>query len=210
MTSSVYRFLCGAALASIAICAGCARDSDTSADAAAAPATQAQGDARYAAVARGRVDVEGGTLKLAMPVEGTLAKVWVHEGDQVARGQVLAALDASSAQAEDKIAAARLDQARSHETLLKQRLQQARTRAKRLTAAAQAGAGDGQSADDANDALVQAQAELDGAGAAARIAAAQREQAAFVLDRQTLKAPIDAEIARVSAQPGMSVSAHNG
>ncbi|MGO4777592.1 HlyD family efflux transporter periplasmic adaptor subunit, partial [Lysobacter sp. 2RAB21] len=71
-------------------------------------------------------------------------------------------------------------------------------------------AGDGQSADDARDAQAQLQAELDNAAAATRIAAAQREQTAFALDRHTLKAPIDAEVARVSAQPGMSVSARDG
>ena len=45
----------------------------------------------YAAVASGRVDVEGGLLQLAAPRDGAVARVNVHEGDVVRRGQVLGA-----------------------------------------------------------------------------------------------------------------------
>lgn len=65
-----------------------------------------------AALARGRVDVESGLLKLGMAAEGVLARVPVREGERVAAGQELAALDATAAQAEARIAEARLTQAR--------------------------------------------------------------------------------------------------
>lgn len=193
----------------IATGSGCDRGGEQTSGAQAGASTAASTPA-YAAVARGRIDVEGGTLKLAMAADGVLARVSVREGDKVRRGQELAALDATAAHADDEIAQARLDQARAQETLSRQRLRQARTRAQRLGAAAVAGVGDGQSADEARDALAQLQAELDSAAAATRIAAAQREQSAYLLDKQILKTPMDAEIAHVSARPGMSVSARDG
>lgn len=206
MTLSRYRFVMYAlAVSALAACGGHA-----SADAVDPGASGAAPGPAYAAVARGRVDVEGGTLKLAMAADGVIARVPVHEGERVHRGQELAALDPTVARADDAIAQARLDQARAQEAVLRQRLQQARTRAQRLGAAAKAGAGDGQSADDARDALAQLQSELDSANAATRIAAAQREQAAYTLEQHTLKAPMNAQIARVAARPGMSVSARDG
>ncbi|WP_394538863.1 HlyD family efflux transporter periplasmic adaptor subunit [Lysobacter enzymogenes] len=183
----------------------CGRDEPARANApqAGAPA------AAFAAVARGRVDVESGLLKLGMAAEGVLARVPVREGERVAAGQELAALDATAAQAEDRIAEAKLAQARAQVNLLQQRLTQARVRAQRLGAAAAAGAGDGQSADDARDALAQLQNEADGVRAAADIAAAQRDQAAWTLKRQTLRAPVAGELSRASARVGMSVSPHD-
>jgi multidrug resistance efflux pump len=183
---------------------GCGRDEPTRD--AAPPATASA--STFAAVARGRVDVEGGLLKLGMAAEGVLARVPVREGERVAAGQELAALDATAARADDRIAEARLAQARAQVNLLQQRLAQARVRAQRLGAAAAAGAGDGQSADDARDALAQLQDEADSARAAADIAAAQRDQAAAALQRQTLHAPAAGELARVAARVGMSVAPH--
>ncbi|SDX98395.1 HlyD family efflux transporter periplasmic adaptor subunit [Lysobacter enzymogenes] len=183
---------------------GCGRD-EPARDAAPPATTSAS---TFAAVARGRVDVEGGLLKLGMAAEGVLARVPVREGERVAAGQELAALDATAARADDRIAEARLAQARAQVNLLQQRLAQARVRAQRLGAAAAAGAGDGQSADDARDALAQLQDEADSARAAADIAAAQRDQAAAAMQRQTLHAPVAGELARVAARVGMSVAPH--
>lgn len=183
---------------------GCGRD-EPARDAAPPATTSAS---TFAAVARGRVDVEGGLLKLGMAAEGVLARVPVREGERVAAGQELAALDVTAARADDRIAEARLAQARAQVNLLQQRLAQARVRAQRLGAAAAAGAGDGQSADDARDALAQLQNEADSARAAADIAAAQRDQAAAALQRQTLHAPVAGELARVAARVGMSVAPH--
>ena len=57
----------------VPVLAGCSHD-DSGKTAAQAPA------ASYAAVARGRVDIEGGLLKLSMPREGVVASIKVHEG----------------------------------------------------------------------------------------------------------------------------------
>ena len=109
----------------------------------------------YTAVARGKIDIEGGLLSLSMPREGTLAKVAVHEGDRVKQGQLLAALDTAPATLAVDGAQAQLEQAQAQLKLLDIQQPVAKQRAERLTAAVAAGAGDGQSADDAREAARQ-------------------------------------------------------
>jgi multidrug resistance efflux pump len=164
----------------------------------------------YVAVARGRVDVEDGLLNIAMPVEGILAEVDVHEGDRVKQGQVLAIADTTSARVQVDIAQARLEQARVLERQLESRIAPAKLRAQRLQQAAAAGAGDGQSADDARDAVSQLDSDLAGARATVNMARAEAEQARYLLDRQTLHAPVDAQVLKVAVQKGMSVSPQGG
>ena len=124
---------------------------------ACSPSGQAPADSRagtaaaYVAVARGRIDIEGGLLNLAMPREGTLATVAVHEGDHVKQGQLLAALDTEPARLAVEAAQAQLEQAQAQLKLLGVKQAAAKQRAQRLAAAAAAGAGDGQSADDARE-----------------------------------------------------------
>lgn len=52
----------------------------------------------YLAVARGRIDVEGGLLKLGVSRDGVVAEIKVLEGEQVKKGQLLATLDSELAQ----------------------------------------------------------------------------------------------------------------
>ncbi|WP_243041653.1 efflux RND transporter periplasmic adaptor subunit [Dyella sedimenti] len=172
---------------------------------AAAAATPA-----YAAVARGRVDVEGGLLKLGMPRDGVVASIQVHEGDHVRKGQVLAMLDTRPAQLMVSAAEAEQKQAQAQGRLLELRLKAAQQRAERLVAAAASGAGDGQSADDARDAAQQLQGELDNARAAEAIAAQKLEAARYELAQRSLLAPVDGQIVERLIQPGAAVSPQGG
>ena len=54
-------------------------------------------EARWAAVAHAKIDIEGGLLQLAMPRDGRVAKVLAHEGDRVVEGQIMASLDPAAA-----------------------------------------------------------------------------------------------------------------
>lgn len=164
----------------------------------------------YAAVARGRIDVEGGLLSLGMPREGTLAEVDVREGDTVRRGQPLAVLEREPAQLALAEAQAELEQAHAQLALLGQRQAAAERRAGRLAAAARAGAGDGQSADDARDAANELAAQQASARASLALAEQKLAGARFELAQRTLRAPLDAQVVRVSAQPGASVSPQAG
>ncbi len=203
MSGNAFRRMTLRALA-VLVVAGCSRG--PSPDAASTPAP----GAHYAAVARGRVDVEGGLLDLAMPVDGVLSDVAVREGERVRQGQVLASADSTAPRIQLAMAQARLRQSLVQRSLLESRLATAKTRAQRLAQAAAAGAGDGQSADDARDTLAQLGAELEGSRAGAGIARSEAEQAQYLLDKQALRAPVDAEVLKVAAQKGMVVSPQSG
>ena len=188
----------GFALAATLLLAACSKHAEPATATAAAPS--------YAAVARGRVDIEGGLLALAMPREGTLATVAVHEGEQVKQGQLLAALDTRPAQLAMDAAQAQLEQAQAQLKLLAIKQAAAKQRADRLAAAAAAGAGDGQSADDAREASNQLGAEHDADQAAVDMAAQKLAEAKYELAQRSLRAPFDALVVHVAAQPGASVS----
>ncbi|TAL73392.1 MAG: HlyD family efflux transporter periplasmic adaptor subunit [Rhodanobacter sp.] len=174
------------------------------------PAATATDATPYAAVARGRIAIEGGLLALTMPREGTLASVDAHEGDRVKRGQVLAVLDTHPAELAVQAAQADVEQAKAQVQLADAKQAGARQRAERLTAAAAAGAGDGQSADDARDASAQARAERDAAQAAVDLAEQKLASAKYELAQRTLRAPVNATVVSVTAQPGASVSPSSG
>lgn len=186
-----------ALVAALLLAAGCSHESPPP---AATPATA------YAAVARGRVDVEGGLLVLGTPRDGTLTGVAVHEGDRVSKGQVLATLDPAPAQLQLQAAEAELAQAKAQRQLLDGKLAAVRVQAQRLADAAKAGAGDGQSADAAAASANELVAQQAAADAAVAMATQKRDEARYELGLRTLRAPVDARVVRVAAQTGASVS----
>ncbi|WP_266181122.1 efflux RND transporter periplasmic adaptor subunit [Dyella humicola] len=202
MSLRLFSPLLALAVATSLLCACSHDDSGKASTQAAAPA--------FAAVARGRVDIEGGLLRLSMPREGVVADIKVHEGDHVRKGQVLAMLDTKPAQLAVSAAEAEQQQAVALGKLLEVRLKAAQQRAERLAAAAAAGAGDGQSADDAREAAQQLQGELDGARANAAMAAHKTEAARYELAQRSLTAPVDAQIVERLIQPGAAVSPQTG
>jgi multidrug resistance efflux pump len=193
----------GIALTLTCLLAGCSRSADESTNATAPPAA-------YAAVSRGKVDIEGGLLTLSMPREGTLAKVAVHEGDHVKQGQLLAALDTQPATLAIEAAQAQLEQIQAQLKLIAVKQVGAKQRAQRLAAAVAAGAGDGQSADDAREAAAQIDAEQQSTRAALSMASQKLDEARYELKQRSLLAPFDADVVQVSAQPGASVSPTSG
>jgi len=194
----------GTAVLLSCLLAACSGAGDASADHAAKPAPA------YAAVARGKVDIEGGLLNLSMPREGILARVAVREGDKVRQGQLLAALDGESAALAVNAAQAQREQAQAQLKLLAIKQAAAKLRAKRLAAAVAAGAGDGQSADDAREAAAQLDAEQQSDRAALDMASQKLDEARYELKQRSLFAPFDADVVQVSAQPGASVSPASG
>ncbi|GGA35456.1 HlyD family secretion protein [Dyella nitratireducens] len=190
-------------LLAAALLAGCSQDDAPATPSAAATQT-------YAAVARGRIDIEGGLLKLTMPSEGVIALVDVHEGDHVHKGQLLAQLDLEPAKLALDTALAEQQQATAQIGALEERAKSAEQRASRLQQAARAGAGDVQSADDAREAAQQAQTELTNARANAALAAQKVAGAHYQLELRSLHAPADGEIVQRMVQPGSTVSPAGG
>ena len=174
------------------------------------PAAASPPPSAYAAVARGRVDIQGGLLTLSMPRDGVLVKVPVHEGDHVDKGQLLAQLDPRPAALAVEAAQAGLEQAQAQSKLLVVKLAAAKQRAGRLRAAAAAGAGDGQSADDAREAAAQLEAEQQGDHATLDMARQKLDEARYELQQRSLLAPFDADVVKMAAQVGASVSPASG
>ena len=186
----------------LVLLAGCSRQATPTADEAAEPA--------YAAVARGRIAIEGGLLQLDAPREGTLTSITVHEGDLVAKGQTLATLDPEPARLQVQAAQAELRQAQAQTRLLTDKLSLARTQAQRLTDAAKAGAGGVQSAELARGEANELAAQKAASDAAVDMAQQKLAGARYELGLRTLRATIDARVIRVFAQTGASVSPQSG
>ncbi len=158
-------------------------------------------------VVRGRVDIEGGEVPLTALVDGVIAGVAVHEGEHVSKGQALLTIDGTAARIDEDLAQARLSEAESRVKLDHARVDASRTRADRLVMAAKLDAGDAQSADDAREALLQAIGELDSAQSGVRVSRADLERARYALAQHVLHAPLDGRVLRLTAAPGLHVSA---
>jgi RND family efflux transporter MFP subunit len=165
---------------------------------------------QWLAVARGKVAVEGGMVLVAARTDGVVESVAVKQGDAVKQGQVLAALDARSANIAVASAGAGIAQAKAQLAGLQVSLKQAEQRAPRLAAAAKAGAATGEAAEQARSAVASLKARQ--AAARAELDAAQQKAAAakLDLDATTLRAPVAGTVVMRRVAIGQSVSASSG
>ncbi len=182
--------------------AGCSGQAPPSANGASPGAVHSP----YLAIARGRVDVEGGLVRVTALRDGVLSAVDAQEGDEVKAGQALAQLDARGAQLELAGMKAQLDAARAQLAELDVKLRAARQRAFRLGAAARAGAASGDAADEARTAVASLQAQRDAAKAELALTQQHVAQAQFEVDARTLRAPVAGRVVRRTAQIGQAVS----
>ncbi len=162
------------------------------------------------AVARGRVDVEGGLLAITTPRDGVVIAVNAADGDRVKAGDLLLRLDPRAADLAVTAAQAELEQARAQSGVVEAKLPALAEQSKRLIAAAGDGAATGQAADDARSALAVAKAELAGAQSAVAIARQHLAAAQFEREQMDLRAPIAGSVVAREAQVGDRVGASSG
>ncbi|HMM65874.1 MAG TPA: HlyD family efflux transporter periplasmic adaptor subunit [Dokdonella sp.] len=197
------RLLLFAAAGMGSLLAACAPDHPSGVAPNAEPAPE------WTAVALGQIDIEGGLLRLSMPREGVVESIDVGEGEHVAEGQLMAALDREPARLAVAAAQAAADQATARTRAQEVRITDLARHAKRLAAAAAAGAGGQQSADDALAAVDEARGEL-AALKADEVAAKQKlDSARHELDQQSLHAPLAGEVIRRTIQRGSVVGAQS-
>jgi len=196
--------LAAAALLALAAC------SKSAPNAPAAAPGNAPAPAPFAAIARGRVDVEGGLVRLLAPRDGVLAELRIKPGDSVRQGDVIAVIDARQSQLAAGVAKAELEQARARAAALRSKSAGLKLRATRVSQAAEAGAATGQSADDARQALSELGAETAEAEAAIEVAQQHLKQAQYEVDVRSVRAPVSGRVVARPAHVGAVVSAQGG
>ena len=163
----------------------------------------------YVAVSNGKADVEGGIIQVAARTSGVVRDVLVQEGQDVAKGQVLARLEDDEPRLAAQSAAAELNQARSQVELLKVQLSTAQREERRLQALAASNWVAGQKVDQAKDAVRAAEASLDAQAALIATAQAKLDQARYNQELTIIRAPVDGKIVRRYANPGAGASTLN-
>ncbi len=180
------------------------RDAQSQVDAPPAAAA-----APWVAIAKGRVDIEGGLVKLAAPRDGLIREVRVEEGDRARAGDVLATQD-------DRLPRRQLDEARRAVTEaeaavapLEVRLRAAEREVRRLEPLMEDEAAPRQELDRARDDTALLRAEIVHARATADAARARARVAEFEVEQRVIRAPLDGQVVRRLARPGDGVSTLN-
>ena len=163
----------------------------------------------YAAIANGKVDVEGGIIQIAARRGGVVREVLVQEGDRVVAGQVLARQEDDEARLALQSAAADVAQAESQLRLIEVDIRTAQREYERLEQLVATNFVAAQRLDQARDAIAQAQARLGSAQAAVDTARARRNQAAYNVELTVIRAPQSGRIVRRYANPGAGASTLN-
>lgn len=163
----------------------------------------------YVAVARGRVDVEGGVIQLAAQRDGVVKTVAVEEGDPVRKGQALAVLEDQQARlnvtlAENELAAAAAQAAQfqvERETAMREE--------KRLEDLLKDNAVARAEWERSRDQVQLAGARLKSAQAMHAAARSRVRIAEHEVELRTVRAPFDGRIVRRQVRPGDGVSTLN-
>jgi RND family efflux transporter MFP subunit len=176
---------------------------------AAPQATAAQSAPAVVASARGRVDIEGGVIRLAARRDGVISSVLVEEGARVKAGQVLATLDTELAQRNLDLTQRELAQTAHDVHKARVELAAARREVLRLEPLTRDDTIPRQDLDRAQDTLNLARVAVQAGEAATNTARAKQRVAASELEERKVVAPLDGEIIQRQARPGNGVSTTN-
>lgn len=180
----------------------------SSSSAGAAASASALADQRYVAIARGRVDVPGGLLRVAAPYGGRIERWGVEPGATVKQGQVLAQLDTRESNTALELAKAEHSRAVAQLEVLRTELLVARARRERAIAAPQPGTAGTQALEDARFAVVYAGQQLAAQETAVLVEKQRVAQATQVLAAATVRAPANGQVVQRIAQVGEYVEPH--
>lgn len=139
-------------------------------------------------------------------ITGKLADVYIEEGDQVKKGQVLARLDDADAKAQLKLAHSQLDAAKAQLGSLEVQLKQARRDLNRQQQLQKRGLGTDQALDDAQTKVHSLAAQLNAQREQVKVARAQLDISQVNFDNTIVRAPFSGVIIAKAAQPGEIVS----
>jgi HlyD family secretion protein len=163
----------------------------------------------YSAFARGRVDVDGGIVKLSASKDGVIENLYVDEGDLVKKGQPLAKQDDRKERLDWELKKAKADYAAKKIQPITVQLEAARREQKRQYNLIKNEVISNKEWDMANDTVNNLSANLAVAQSEARVALAEQKQSEYEMELKTIRAPDDGKILRCDARPGYGVSTLN-
>lgn len=206
LCSSILQLPAAVVIACGLLLAACAKPDEK---AQAKNANSSAANASFVASAKGRIDIEGGLVKLAARRDGIVQKVLVEEGESVKSGQLLAVLDDEQARLSANLAKAEAEQARRALPLLNIRLAASQREEMRLAPLLPDQLVSKQEMDQARDQVKLVQAEILASQAALQVATRRLEVAQYEIEQRTVRAPLDGQIVRRQARPGDGVSTVN-
>lgn len=157
---------------------------------------------QWVAALRGKVDVEGGIMRLAAQRDGLIEVVLVKEGDKVTQGQLLARINDLSAQLQLRAAELEVEQSQSQRLIASMKLDQAKAEQERLAIMAAADAVPRKEIDAAAQALNLAITEADQARIAVELSQNRLQIAQLEISAREIRAPVAGVILRSSARVG--------
>lgn len=163
----------------------------------------------YSAIAKGRIDIKGGLLRLTARREGTVQKVLVEEGDTVKTGQPLVQIDDQQSRIAVDLAKSEQEQAKRALPALETKRSAAEREEARLTPLATDNTVARQELDQASDQVRLAKADIAAANAAVDTATLRIKAAELEVDQRTLRAPADGQIMRMHTRVGDFIGPQN-
>ncbi len=163
----------------------------------------------YAAIANGKVDVEGGVVQVAARAPGTVREVMVQEGDSVTKNEILARQEDDAQRLAVGAAQAAVAQAQSAEALTEVNIRVAQREYDRLKPLVPDNFVAQQKLDQAQDSVDTSKATMVTQVAAVQTAQAQLAQAQYNEELTIIRAPMDGKIIRRYANPGAGASTLN-
>lgn len=158
------------------------------------------------AVARGKIEVEGGLLELGTGIDGTIQQLPVKEGQSVQKGQLLLRIADDASRADLAVAESEWKLAQARQKAKAARLPALKQTLTRWQTAAREGAADMQNVDEAAQALRDAQSDADVAAAEIKVSQAKVEQLRSQQKRFELHAPEAGTVVRLHAHVGSQAS----
>lgn len=160
----------------------------------------------YIATAKGRVDVEGGLIKLSAPTEGILRQYKINEGDTIKADQMLAQIDDQSTRLNAEIARAELAQAQTTMQTLSIKLAAAEREISRISPLAADNTVEKQSLDTLQDQRKTVLAEMATNKAAIAVAQKRLRLVEYGLEMSQMHAPVAGKIIKRMVTIGEHVS----
>jgi HlyD family secretion protein len=163
----------------------------------------------YAAIANGKVDIEGGIIQIAARRGGVVREVLVQEGDRVVAGQILARQEDDEPRLALQRARAEVAQAESQVRQIQVEITTARREFDRLQRLAATNFVAAQRLDQARDAIATAEASLASQQASIQTARARMSEAEYNVELTVIRSPANGRIVRRYANPGAGASTLN-